>query len=40
MTKNNKLQSLLINHLMKHGSVKLTLPDGVTLEIGVNQVNE
>jgi hypothetical protein len=35
---NNKLQALLINHLQKHGSVKLILPDGVTLEIGVNQL--
>jgi hypothetical protein len=38
MTTQNKLQSLLITHLLKHGSVNLTLPDGVILEIGVNQV--
>ncbi len=37
---NNKLQSLLITHLQKHGSVKLVLPDGVTLEIGVNQLDK
>lgn len=37
---NNKLQSLLIMHLQKHGSVKLLLPDGVVLEIGVNQLDE
>lgn len=36
----NKLQYLLINHLKKHGSVKLLLPDGVVLEIGVNQLDE
>ena len=36
----NKLQSLLITHLQKHGSVKLLLPDGVVLEIGVNQIDE
>lgn len=36
----NKLQYLLINHLRKHGSVKLLLPDGVTVEIGVNQLDE
>ena len=36
----NKLQSLLITHLQKHGSVKLLLPDGVVLEIGVNQLDE
>lgn len=35
----NKLQSLLIQHLQKHGSVKLLLPDNVVLEIGVNQEN-
>jgi hypothetical protein len=37
---NNKLQSLLITHLQKHGSVKLLLPDGVVLEIGVNQLDD
>lgn len=36
----NKLQALLINHLLKHGSVKLLLPDEVVLEIGVNQVGK
>lgn len=36
----NKLQSLLITHLQKHGSVKLLLPDGVVLEIGVNQLDD
>jgi hypothetical protein len=36
----NKLQYLLINHLQKHGAVKLLLPDGVTLEIGVNQLDD
>lgn len=36
----NKLQFLLIKHLEKHGSVKLTLPGGLTVEIGVNQLNE
>jgi len=36
----NKLQCLLINHLQKHGSVKLLLPDNVVLEIGVNQIDE
>lgn len=36
----NKLQALLITHLQKHGSVKLQLPDGMVLEIGVNQVDK
>ncbi len=34
----NKLQALLITQLTKHGSVKLLLPDGIVLEIGVNQL--
>lgn len=36
----NKLQSLLITHLQKFGSVKLLLPDGVVVEIGVNQLDD
>lgn len=35
----NRVQSLLINHLQKHGMIKLLLPDGVVLEIGVNQLD-
>ena len=35
---NHKLQALLITQLTKHGSVKLLLPDGIVLEIGVNQL--
>lgn len=37
---NRKIQALLINHLTKHGSVELLLPDGIKLEIGVNQLDE
>ncbi len=33
----NKIQALLINHLNKYGNIELILPDGVVLEIGVNQ---
>jgi hypothetical protein len=33
----NKIQSLLVEHLLKHGQIELALPDGVTLEIGVTQ---
>jgi hypothetical protein len=33
----NKIQALLINHLNKYGNIELVLPDGVVLEIGVNQ---
>lgn len=35
--KARKLQYLLINQLMKNGSVELVLPDGITLEIGITQ---
>jgi hypothetical protein len=33
--KTNKIQALLINHLMKHGTIQLKLPDNVVLEIGI-----
>jgi hypothetical protein len=33
--KTNKIQALLINHLMKHGTIQLKLPDNVLLEIGI-----
>jgi len=36
---NSKLQSLLISQLTKHGSIKLVLPDNVTVEIGINQLD-
>lgn len=35
---NNKIQALLISHLSKHGMLRLLLPDGITLEIGINQL--
>jgi len=35
----SKLQSLLITQLTKHGSIKLVLPDNVTVEIGINQLD-
>lgn len=38
MTTTNKLQALLITQLSKYGSVKLLLPDGIVIEIGVNQL--
>lgn len=37
---NNKLQALLITQLTKYGSVKLLLPDGIVVEIGVNQLGQ
>ena len=36
----NKIQALLISHLSKHGHIELLLPDGVVVEIGVNQEKE
>jgi hypothetical protein len=35
--KSNKIQSLLINHLLKHGHIQLRLPDNVVLEIGITE---
>ncbi len=32
-----KIQSLLISHLTKHGHIDLRLPDGMVLEIGIDQ---
>jgi hypothetical protein len=36
---NKKIQNLLITHLQKYGSIELKLPDNLTLEIGVTQVD-
>lgn len=33
----NKIQALLISHLSKHGHIDLLLPDGMVLEIGIDQ---
>jgi hypothetical protein len=33
----NKIQALLISHLSKHGHIDLRLPDGMVLEIGIDQ---
>ena len=38
--KTNKIQALLISHLNRHGHIELILPDGVLLEIGINQENK
>ena len=35
--KKNKIQSMVIEHLMKHGQLEILLPDGVKLEIGMTQ---
>lgn len=36
----NKVQGVLISHLLKHGSIELLLPDEIVLEIGITQENE
>jgi hypothetical protein len=33
--KTNKIQALLINHLVKHGTIQLALPNNMILEIGI-----
>jgi hypothetical protein len=40
MSKKNKIQSLLVTHLLQYGQISLKLPDGVTLEIGLTQEDE
>lgn len=38
--KTNKIQALVINHLLKHGHIQLKLPDNVVLEIGITEEDE
>lgn len=33
----SKIQSLIVRHLLKHGSIEIKLPDGVILQIGITQ---
>jgi hypothetical protein len=35
MTSKDKIQYLLITHLLKEGQIQLTLPDGLTVRLGV-----
>lgn len=37
MTRKDKIQCLLIRHLMAEGEIALTLPDGMTLEVGITK---
>lgn len=37
---NSRLQHQIITHLLKHGSLKVVLPDGVTVEMGVNKISD
>jgi len=33
----NRIQSLLVRHLLQEGSIELVLPDGMILEVGLTQ---
>jgi hypothetical protein len=37
MNAKDKIQHLLITHLLEHGDIELKLPSGVVLEIGITQ---
>lgn len=36
----SKIQSLLVEHLLKHGQIELVLPDNMVVEIGLTQENQ
>ena len=38
--KKQKIQALIVEHLLKHGQLEILLPDGVKLEIGTTQENQ
>lgn len=38
--KKNKIQSMIVEHLMKYGQLEILLPDNVKLEIGMTQENQ
>lgn len=40
MSKQAKIQSLIIRHLKDHGTLDLLLPDGISLEIGITQTDK
>lgn len=35
MTSKDRIQHMLITHLLREGSIRLSLPDGMNLEIGI-----
>jgi hypothetical protein len=37
MSKSSRIQSLIIKHLQKFGSLDIKLPDGMDLEIGITE---
>lgn len=40
MTRKDKIQCLLISHLLEEGQIELTLPDGLVLELGISKENK
>lgn len=38
--KTNRIQSMLISHLTKYGTIQLKLPDNMTVEIGITAENK
>ena len=40
MNRTDKIQHLLISHLLDKGYIELTLPDGMVLEMGIVQENK
>lgn len=38
--KTNKIQCMVIEHLLKYGQLEILLPDGVKLEIGMTQESD
>lgn len=38
--KKSKIQSMIVEHLMKYGQLEILLPDNVKLEIGMTQENQ
>ena len=37
MNSKDKIQHMLITHLLKEGTIDLTLPDGIRLEVGMTK---
>jgi hypothetical protein len=40
MTKKDRIQCLLITHLLKHGEIQLALPGGTRLTLGITQLGK
>jgi hypothetical protein len=40
MTIQDKIQHLLITHLLKHGEIQLSLPGGTVLALGITQIGK